>query len=71
MKLGLKHNSKEWRLSIDSCKRRLNAVFLHNGNVIAPLLIAHSTILDENYDNTDYLLLKLKYSDYNWKICTK
>ena len=33
----------DWRLFIDSCKRSLKCVLLHNGNVFAPVPLAHST----------------------------
>lgn len=64
------HNSDNWRLFIDSSNRSLKAVLFNNGNNLASIPIAYSTILSENYCNMDYLLQKIDYSRYKWKICT-
>jgi hypothetical protein len=39
------YKDEEWRLFIDSSKRSLKAVLLHNGNTYASIPIAHSTKL--------------------------
>jgi hypothetical protein len=39
-----------WRLFIDSSKRSLKAVLLHNSNVLASIPLAHSTKLSESCD---------------------
>ena len=41
---------EEWRLSIDSSKRSLNCVLLHNGKLYGSIPIAHSTALKEKYE---------------------
>jgi hypothetical protein len=38
-----------WRLFIDSSKRSLKAVLLHNSNILASIPLAHSTKLSESY----------------------
>ena len=63
------YNSSEWRLFIDSSTRSLKAVLLHNGNIYAPLPLAHSVILDEDYKNCEFLLTKLQYDEHNWQLC--
>lgn len=59
----------EWRLFIDSCKRSLKCVLLHNGNKFASIPIAHSTKLKEEYENVKLVLEKIKYSEHQWPIC--
>ncbi|XP_014478526.1 PREDICTED: uncharacterized protein LOC106746434 isoform X2 [Dinoponera quadriceps] len=39
----------EWRLFIDSSIRSIKAILLHNTNVLAPIPIAHSTVLTETF----------------------
>ena len=69
-KFGIQHQANEWRLFIDSSKRSLKAVLLHNGNDLASIPLAHSTKLGENYFNMEYLLRKINYQKFKWKICT-
>ncbi|GBP63242.1 hypothetical protein EVAR_56623_1 [Eumeta japonica] len=48
--MGLKtYHASDWRLFIDSSKRSLKAVLLHNGNRYAPIPLAHSTSMKEEY----------------------
>jgi hypothetical protein len=67
--LGYEHKIEEWRLFIDSSKRSLKAVLLHNGNIYSSIPVGCSTQLKETYDNMAKLLVKIKYSDYKWRIC--
>lgn len=67
---GISHNPHEWRLFIDSSNRSLKAVLLHNGNNLASIPLAHSTILGEDYCNMQYLLQKINYQIHQWEICT-
>lgn len=68
--MGLKqYEPSEWRLFIDSSKRSLKCILLHNGNEYAGVPIAHSTKLKEEYDNISLVLNKIKYNDHKWKIC--
>ena len=64
--LGLPHNPSDWRLFIDSSKRSLNGVLLHNGNKYPSIRITHSVHLKESYDNMELLLAAIKYSEYQW-----
>jgi len=63
------YKADEWRLFIDSSKRSLKAVLLHNTNKYAPIPIAHSVTLKEEYKNIEIVLNKIKYKEYNWLIC--
>jgi hypothetical protein len=55
-KLGVKYKVNEWQLFIDSSKRSLNAVLLHNGKNCASLPIGRSVHLKENYENLELVL---------------
>jgi hypothetical protein len=59
----------EWRLFIDSSKRSLKAVLLHNGNHYASLPISHSVYLTESYENIELVLTKIGYTAHDWMIC--
>jgi len=67
--MGKKYNHADYRLFIDSSKRSLKAVLLHNGNELASIPLAHSVPLTENYENIKLLLHVLKYQEHNWLIC--
>ena len=65
---------------IDSSKRSLKALLLHNTNKCAPIPVAHSVTLKEEYANIDVcssdlyanielVLNKIKYRDHKWQIC--
>ena len=60
-KLGLIYNFAEWRLFLDSSERSFKAVLLHNTNIYAPIPIAHSTVLNELYDNVKTILNAIGY----------
>ena len=45
------YQASDWRLFIDSSRRSIKAVLLHNTNVHIPISIVHSTVMEENYDN--------------------
>jgi hypothetical protein len=59
----------EWRLFIDSSKRSLKAVLLHNGSKYASVPVGHSVHLKESYENLALVLTKLNYKDRGWMIC--
>ncbi|GFU51057.1 uncharacterized protein TNCV_2414851 [Trichonephila clavipes] len=63
------YEPEEWRLLIDSSKRSLKAVLLHNGNRYASVPVGHSVHLKECYENLEFILNKLSYSDHKWTIC--
>jgi hypothetical protein len=68
--LGEKENDPStWRLFIDSSKRSLKAVLLHNSNVLASIPLAHYTKLSESYETLKQVLEKIKYHEHEWKIC--
>jgi hypothetical protein len=68
-KMGYTYDPNEWRLFIDSSKRSLKAVLLHNGNELASLPLAHSVHLKETYDDMKHLLNAIKYNDHKWLVC--
>lgn len=63
------YDSNDWRLFIDSSKRSLKCVLLHNGNELASLPIAHSTKIKEEYPRISLVMEKIKYIEHNWVIC--
>lgn len=60
---------EEWRLFIDSSKRSLKGVLLHNGNALASVPVAHSVHLKETYGNLELLLQKINYHEHQWLLC--
>ncbi|KAI5696331.1 hypothetical protein M8J76_008968 [Diaphorina citri] len=69
-KMGLSEYSPvNWRLFIDSSKRSLKCVLLHNGNDLGSIPVAHSTQMKEEYNNIAVVLNKIKYHDHGWVIC--
>ena len=70
LKMGIpEYKPQDWRLFIDSSKRSLKCVLLHNGNKYASIPIGHSTLLKEIYNNIKRVLEKLNYCDHQWLIC--
>jgi hypothetical protein len=63
------YNPKEWRLFIDSSKRSLKCVLLHNTNIYASIPIGHSTVLKEKYDAIKQVLEHINYPQHQWVIC--
>jgi predicted nucleic acid-binding Zn ribbon protein len=63
------YDSSNWRLFIDSSKRSLNAVLLHNSNVLASIPLAHSTKLSESYETLKLVLEKIIYHEHEWQLC--
>ena len=55
------YRSNDWRLFIDSLKRSLKCVLLHNGNQYGSIPIGHSVTLKESYENIKVVLERLKY----------
>jgi hypothetical protein len=68
-KFGVDNKVNERRVFIDSSKRRLKAVVLHNGNNYASLPIGHSVHLKECYENLQLVLTKIGYTAHDWMIC--
>lgn len=67
--LGVEHSIEEWRLFIDSSKTSLKAVLLHNGNRYASVPVGYSAHLKETYETMSLLFEKIRYREYNWRIC--
>jgi len=67
--LNTSHCSDEWRLFIDPLKVSLKAVFLHNGNVLPSIPVAHPFVIKESDDSMKQLLQYIKYDTYKWNIC--
>lgn len=63
------YKGHEWRLFIDSSKRSLKGVLLHNTNRYAPIPVAHSTTMKEAYKSLKICLKAIKYSNHKWLIC--
>jgi len=63
------HCSDVWRLFIDSSKVSLNAVLLHNGNVLPTIPFAHTFGIQESDDSMKQLLQYIKCDTYAWNIC--
>jgi hypothetical protein len=56
-------------LFINSSKRSLKAVLLHNRNVLASIPLVHSTKLSESYETLKLVLETIKYHEHEWHIC--
>lgn len=67
--MGRAYVPKDWRLFIDSSKRSLKAVLLHNGNELASLPVAHSVRMKETYADMQMLMAALHYNEHKWLIC--
>ena len=67
--MGTPYTPSEWRLFIDSSKRSLKCVLLHNGNKLASVPIGHSIQMKETYENMKTILDKIKYTEHEWVIC--
>ena len=65
----VQHIAANWRLFIDSSKRIIKAVLLHNGNKYASIPVGHSVHLKETYGNLALILDKLKYKEFEWTVC--
>ena len=65
----IEYKPEEWRLFIDSSKRSLKCVLLHNSNMYVPIPIGHSTTLKEKYDAIKTVLQHIKYEHHQWVIC--
>lgn len=70
-KLGVaQYEPKEWRLLIDSSKRLLKCVLLHNANQIDSVPLAHSsTSVQDNHDAVKYVQEKILYDVHEWLMC--
>jgi hypothetical protein len=67
-KFGVQYKVNEQRLFIDSSKRSLKAVLLHNSNNNASLPIGHSVHFKVSYENLELVLTLIAYTAHDWKI---
>ena len=68
--MGVKnYEPDEWRLFIDSSKRSLKCVLLHNGNKYASVPIGHSIHMKEKYEEIKTVIKLIKYNEHYWIIC--
>ena len=63
------YNPNECRLFIDSSKRSLKCVLLHNDNLFGVVPIGHSVCLHEEHGDVKRVLELLQYDKHNWIIC--
>ena len=66
--MGTSYTPSEWKLFIDSSKRSLKCVLLHNGNKLASIPIGHSIQMKETYENMKTILDRSKYTEHEWVI---
>ncbi|KAI6652494.1 hypothetical protein LOD99_7508 [Oopsacas minuta] len=62
------YNPSDWRLFIDSFKRSLKCVLLHNGNIFGSIPIGYSVKLKEEYNYVKEILEVINYSAHDWVI---
>jgi len=43
--------------------------YLHIGNILPSVPIAYSTTMKEAFQNLQFMLEKIRYSEHNWLIC--
>jgi hypothetical protein len=69
-KFGVEYRVNKWRLFIDSSKRSLKAVLLHDGNnyEYASLSIGQPVHLKEGYENLELVLTKIIHTTHGWMI---
>ena len=67
--IGIACSASDWRLVIDSSKRSLKAVLLHNGNVHPSIPIAHFVQMKEDRESVKILLELIQYNNHNWDVC--
>ena len=63
------YDPQDWRLFIDSSKRSLKCVLLHNGNSYESVPLGHSTTLKEKYDEIKFGMEKISYRQHQWIMC--
>ena len=63
------YDANSWRWFIDSSKRSLKCVLLHNTNTYASIPIGHSTTWKKKHESIKQVMEKTNYSNHNWVIC--
>ena len=69
-RIGLIYAPEDWRMFIDSSKKSLKVVLLHNGNKFPSVPIAYSRNTKETYEKLNQILKLLQYNQHKWKICS-
>ena len=64
-----RYDPQNWRLFIDSSKRSLKCVLLHNGNLYGSVPLGHSKPLKEKYDEIKFVLEKTSYKQHQYFLC--
>ena len=67
--IGIAYSASDWRLFIDSSKRSLKALLLHNGKVYPSIPIAHSVQMKKDRESVKILLELIQYNDHKWDLC--
>jgi len=67
--LSQQYNPVQWRLFIDSSKKSLKVVLLHNVNNFPSVTLAHAANMKESYENIKLHLEKIKFDEFKWKLC--
>ena len=63
------YDPRDWRLFLDSSKRSLKCVLLHNGNIYSAVPIGYSVSLQEKYNDIKTVINLINYHEHNWIIC--
>ena len=56
---------KDWGLFVDSSRRSLKRMLLHNGNQCASVPLAHSITMKKKYEEIKVVLEKFSYYEHN------
>lgn len=62
--LERQHEVDEWRLFIDSNKKSLKFVLLHNENKFPSIILAYRVDPKESYEDFEKILTLIKYDEY-------
>ena len=63
------YNPEEWRRFLDSSKRSLKCVLLHNGNRYGAVPVGPSTVLKKQQDDIRTVVDLLEYHEHSWITC--
>jgi len=66
--LSHEYNPDKWRLFIDSSKKSLKVVLLHNGNKFPSVTLAHAANMKESYESMKLRLGKINFDELKWKL---
>ena len=63
------YDPNDSRLFIDSFKKSIETVLLHIRNILPFVPVAYSTTMKKTFQNLQFMLEKIRYSEHNWLIC--